>query len=94
MRNALGLTVTSRPIPNTHYREHSLTLDGVEIAVQLNSFTPQEIEQAVYMYRTHGITAERHRCSRWADVEVAAIPADGVKRPQQNIPYNGPYLED
>lgn len=80
-------TITSRPLPGSPYREHTLSVDGVEIAHQMHAFTPEEIETAKYLYRAHGVITPRHRCSRWSEKDAVTVPADGIA-------YDGLYLED
>ena len=56
--------VSSRPLPGTPYREHTVTLDGVELRTQMHAFTPEEIEEAVRLYREFGICTPRHSNNR------------------------------
>lgn len=92
--------VTSRPMPGTPYREHTVSLGGVELRTQMSAFTPEEIDEAVALYQTMGICTPRHPCSRWGDgVPGAQRKLPGGATVGEPIRYDGPayvgtYLED
>jgi hypothetical protein len=85
--------VTSRPMPGTPYREHTVTLDGIELRSQMHAFTPEEIDEAVRLYREMGICTPRHSTDWQAQrPPVRKLPGGaGVPEP---ITYNGLFLED
>lgn len=66
MRNPVP-AVSSRQIGASDRREHILTLEGVELRVQMHPFSQEEIDDAVRLYLTTGETTPRHCCTRWGD---------------------------
>jgi len=88
--------VTSRPLPGTPYREHILTLGDVELRVQMSAFTPEEIAEAVDLYKHYGICTPRHQNTSWnghAWSPPTRKAANGGEAPDP-ITYNGLYVED
>lgn len=59
-RDDMTPVVTSRALPGSPYREHSLTLGGVELRTQMEPFSAAEIAEAVRLYRAYGVRNPRH----------------------------------
>jgi hypothetical protein len=87
--------VTSRPLPGTPYREHIITLDGVELRVQMSAYTPEEIAEAVHLYKTMGIRTPRHDNSEpWNNHLIPPTRASAGGAAMDSIIYDGLYFED
>jgi hypothetical protein len=87
--------VSSRPLPGTPYREHTVTLDGVELRTQMHAFTPEEIVEAVHLYKTMGIKTPRHDNSEpWNNVYIPATRGGPGGAAMDSIIYDGLYLAD
>lgn len=99
MRKSLSLSaapvVTSRPMPGSPYREHIITLNGVELRVQMSAYTPDEIDEAVRLYREHGITEGRHDNSTpWNNHHPVPTRKSAGGAAMDSIIYDGLYFED
>lgn len=95
MKATVKPEVTSRPMPGTPYREHTVTLAGVELRTQMHAFTPQEIDEAVQLYLTHGITTPRHQCKSWNLLTPKVVtPRAVVDDDPLRGAYESLYLED
>lgn len=85
--------VRSFPLTGTPYRTHTVELDGVELRSQLHAFTPEEIEEAVRLYREYGIRTPRPETTSWPGALPPMRAPGGPDSPIAELDYTGGYSE-